>query len=327
MAKVLGLGNALVDIMTRLENDDLLSKFELPKGSMQLVDINFSEMVLENTMHLEKQQTSGGSAANTIHGLARLGVDTAFIGKVGEDELGTFFYDDMLQTKIHPFLLKGNDQTGRAIALVSQDSERTFATYLGAAIELDKNDLKEKYFKNVDYLHIEGYLVQNHELIEHAVKMAKNMGLKVSLDLASYNVVEDNLGFLKRIVKEYVDIVFANEEEAKSFTGMDPQKALVNLSEIAEIAIVKIGKDGSFVKKGDEIFRIDTIDAEPIDTTGAGDLYAAGFLYGLVNNQPMDICGKIGSVLSGKVIEGMGAKIEDDKWDNVKKMITDVLQS
>lgn len=324
MAKVLGLGNALVDIMTRLENDELLGKFELPKGSMQLVDITFSEMVLENTIHLSKQQTSGGSAANTIHGLARLGVESAFIGKVGEDELGTFFYDDMLEAKIHPFLLKGHDQTGRAIALVSQDSERTFATYLGAAIELNKNDLKEKYFKNVDYLHIEGYLVQNHELIENAVKMAKNLGLKVSLDLASYNVVEDNLGFLKRIVKDYVDIVFANEEEAKSFTGMDPQKALVHLSEITEIAVVKVGKDGSYIKKDDEIYKVDSIDAEPIDTTGAGDLYAAGFLYGLVHGHSLDKCGKYGSILSGKVIEGMGAKIIESKWTEIKQMIESV---
>ncbi len=324
MAKIIGLGNALVDIMTQLETDRTLDKFELPKGSMQLVDEAFSKMVVENTVHLKKKQTSGGSAANTIHGLAKLNIDTAFIGKVGEDEFGTFFYDDMLEAGIKPLLLKGENHTGKAIALVSEDSERTFATYLGAAIELVPDDLKIEYFKGFDYLHIEGYLVQNQELIEKAVKMASDNNLKVSLDMASYNIVEANLDFLKRIVAEYVDILFANEEEAKSFTSKEPREALDEIAKIVDIAVVKIGKNGSLIKSDGKDYKVDIIPAKSQDTTGAGDLYAAGFLYGLSKGLSLDKCGKIGTVLGGKVIEGIGAKIDEKRWEEAKNMIKEI---
>ncbi len=201
MARVLGMGNALVDIMTNLEDDAILEQFNLPKGSMQLVDHEYSNMVNEGTNHLKKQIASGGSAANTIHGLARLGIDTGFIGKVGNDDFGRFFKTDMESIGINPLLLSGNSATGKAIALISPDSERTFATYLGAAVELSADDILVEHFVNYDFFHIEGYLVQNHALIERAVKVAKQNGLKITLDMASYNVVEENLDFLHMILQ------------------------------------------------------------------------------------------------------------------------------
>lgn len=321
MAKVLGMGNALVDILIRLKSDDTLKEFNLPKGSMQLVDFEFSNKVNTGTDHLEKQIASGGSAANTIHGIAKMGIDTGFIGKVGEDELGTFFYDDMLNSNIHPQLLKSNTPSGKAMALISPDSERTFATYLGAAVELSPDDILSDHFEGYDYFHIEGYLVQNHALIENAVKFAKENGLKVTLDMASYNVVEENLEFLKFILDKYVDIVFANEEEAKSFTGKEPEEALNEFAKLCEIAVVKIGKNGSLIKKGTEMFKVGSIDANPADTTGAGDLYASGFIYGLINNYSLDKCGRIGSVLAGKTIEVIGPKMDEFKWKEVKNLI------
>lgn len=324
MAKVLGIGNALVDIMTRLESDDTLQKFELPKGSMQLVDIDLSNKVFLGTDHLEKLIASGGSAANTIHGLAQLGIESGFIGKVGNDELGSFFYEDMVKSGISPLLLKSNTATGKAIALVSKDSERTFATYLGAAVELSANDLTSELYDGYDYFHIEGYLVQNHELIEKAVKLAKQLGLKVSLDMASYNVVEDNLDFLKKIIREYVDIVFANEEEAKAFTGKQPDEALLDFASQCEIAVVKIGKKGSLIKKGDEIHRVKAIEANSIDTTGAGDLYASGFLYGLIKGYGLDKCGRIGSLISGRTIEIMGPKMTSETWQEIRSKLDQI---
>lgn len=321
MEKVLGIGNALVDIMTKLKNDDLLKENNLPRGSMQLIDQDFADKLTEATRDLEKLQSSGGSAANTIHGLARLGVPTGFIGKVGKDELGDLFHDDMKNNKIDPKLFRSQTTTGRSIALVSPDSERTMATMLGAAVELSPDDLKESIFEGYDYLHIEGYLILNHELLKKAFELAKKQGMKVSLDLASYNVVEDNLEFLKTFVKDYVDIIFANEEEAKSFTGKEPEAALDDLAEVCDIAVVKVGKEGSFVKKGAEKVKIDPIDVKPVDTTGAGDAYAGGFLYGLINNFSLDKSGYIGAVLAGKVIEVIGAKMDDAKWKEVYKMI------
>jgi sugar/nucleoside kinase (ribokinase family) len=318
MDKVLGLGNALVDIMTKLNSDNLLQKLNLPKGSMQLVEDTVSANIMEQIKHFNPKLTSGGSAANTIHGLAQLGVKTGFIGKVGNDDMGKFFIEDMKKADINPLLLKSSTPTGKAIALVSPDSERTFATYLGAAIELSDKDIDKNIFGNYQYLHIEGYLVQNHQLIEEAVKTAKQKGLKVSLDLASFNVVEDNLDFLKRIVKDYVDIIFANEEEAKSFTGLEPEQALDLLSDLCEIAVVKIGKKGSLIKNNGKTCKSGIIGVDAVDTTGAGDLYAAGFLYGLIHNLPAEDCGYMGALLSGKVIEHLGAKISDKGWNFIK---------
>lgn len=319
MEKVLGMGNALVDIMTKIDNDNTLEQLNLPKGSMQLVDADFSKEAIEKTSHLNPIMTSGGSAANTIHGLAKLGVDTGFIGKVGKDELGEFFKTDLENSNIQPLLLQSETPTGKALALVSPDSERTFATHLGAAVELTANDVNGNVFDGYKYFHIEGYLVQNHELIETSIMLAKEKGLKVSLDLASYNVVEDNLDFLKRVVNDYVDILFANEEEAKSFTEKNPEEALNEIAEMCEYAIVKIGKKGSYVKHKGEITHVGIIGIDALDTTGAGDLYAAGFLYGLVKDLTMEQCATMGSLLSGKVIENLGAKISDNGWKEIKE--------
>lgn len=321
MAKVLGMGNALVDIMTKLNSDETLEKFSLPKGSMQLVDNIVSEKVNNGTDDLEKQIASGGSAANTIHGLAKLGIETGFVGKVGRDDFGKFFSEDLVNSNIKPELLLSETATGKAMALISQDSERTFATYLGAAVELSASDLSEELFKGYHYFHIEGYLVQNHDLLERAVKLAKENNLTISLDLASYNVVEDNIDFLQKIIREFVDIVFANEEEAKAITGKQPEDALEELSSYCNIAVVKIGKDGSFIKKGNEKHTVGVIKANSIDTTGAGDLYASGFLYGMCNNFPLDKCGALGSVLSGKVIEVIGPKMDENKWQEVHDLL------
>ena len=322
MSKVLGIGNALVDIMTRLDSDDVLQLFNLPKGSMQLVDGNLSDIINQGTDSFEKTIASGGSAANTIHGLARLGIDTGVLGKVGKDELGLYFKKDMESSGIKPLLFESDTSSGKAIALISPDSERTFATFLGAAVEMGPDDLSDEIYKGYDYFHIEGYLVQNHHLIEQAVKLAKKNGLKICLDMASYNVVEDNLEFLQRIVKEYVDIVFANEEEAKAFTGKEAEEALHDFASICDIAVVKVGKMGSLIKQGNHVFRIHAITAKSIDTTGAGDLYAAGFIYGLIKGFSLDICGKIGSILAGKTIEVVGPKMTPDKWDEVHQMLS-----
>ncbi|MFO7842224.1 MAG: adenosine kinase [Bacteroidales bacterium] len=321
MDKVLGIGNALVDIMRMLPDDSTLEKFSLKKGSMQLSERDFADKVDKETVKFKKSQSSGGSAANTIHGLASLGAPAGYIGKVGNDSFGEFFSNDMKANGIVPFMLKTMTETGRAMALISPDSERTFATYLGAAVELSDIDLLEEQFKDYKYLHIEGYLVLNHKLMLKAAQLAKANHMKISLDLASYNVVEENLEFLKEYVKNNVDIIFANEEEAKAFTGKDPEEALIELAKESEIAVVKVGKNGSFVKSNDKVYKIAPFDANLIDTTGAGDLYASGFLYGLVNKMPLDKCGEIGSLCASKVIEVVGSKMSPETWNDIKQKI------
>ncbi len=317
MSKVLGMGNALVDILTRMDSDELLEKLKFPKGSMQLVDAETSAQVLSQIAHLKTEQASGGSAANTIHGLSCLGVSTGFLGKVGNDDLGEFFKKDMSANNIEPKLLTSNNASGKAIALISPDSERTFATFLGAAVELCAEDIIEELFQGYTHFHIEGYLVYNQPLIEKALKCAKNANLIISLDLASFNVVEDNHAFLKEMVAEYVDILFANEEEAKAFTKKEHKEALEEMAKDCNIAVLKLGKDGSLIKHFETVFEVGVIPANSIDTTGAGDLYAAGFLYGLLNFMSVDKCGEIGALLSGNVIEVVGPKMDENRWKKI----------
>lgn len=321
MTKILGIGNALVDVLTQLENDNLLTELELPKGSMQLVDAEKSEKIQNQSKNLKKQMASGGSAANTIHGLAKLGIETAFIGTVGEDDTGNFFRGDLVKNNITPQLLVSQSPSGISNAMISKDGERTFGTFLGAAIELSSANINDGQFAGYDVLHVEGYLVQNHDLLEAILKTAKNNGLKLSIDLASYNVVEDNLEFLNRMITSYVDIVFANEDEAKAFTGKEPEDALNEISKITDIAIVKTGGKGSIIKQGDTIVEVVVKEIEPMDTTGAGDLYAAGFIYGLINDLPLKKAGEIGSLLASTVIKNIGAKISDENWKKVRKEV------
>jgi len=316
MKRVLGIGNALVDIVITLENDEKLPLLNLPKGSMQLVDKDRSNAILDSLKGTKWIEAAGGSAANTIHGLAKLGVPAGFIGMIGEDELGGFFVRDMIDAGVEPFMIHSDEQTGRAIALITPDSERTFATYLGAAVGLSASHIANfpSVFGKFNILHLEGYLVQNHELIEMALAEAKKNNLLVSLDLASYNIVETNRDFLERMIKNYVDIVFANEDEAKSLTGKDPREALISISKVCKIAVVKTGRNGSLVHTGNEIIEIGIIPVIPLDTTGAGDLYASGFLYGLAHDLPLNKCGDLGALLAGNVVEVMGAKMPEERW-------------
>ena len=321
MTKIIGIGNALVDVLNKLESDELLEQLGLPKGSMQLVDEQKAGHVKNNTKHLEKEMASGGSAANTINGLAKLGVKTAFVGTVGNDETGKFFSDDLLKNGVEPRLNISNTPSGIAHAMISKDGERTFGTFLGASIELSPDHIKPETFKGYDLVHVEGYLVQNHALLEKILKTAKEQGLEVSLDLASYNVVEDNLDFLKEMVKKYVDIVFANEEEAKAFTGKEPAEALDEIAGMVKIAVVKIGSEGSLVKSDGKVVKIEPQKVDVVDTTGAGDLFAAGFLYGYVNHLPFEEAGRIGTMLASKVITGYGAKLNEKDWKEIKEKL------
>jgi sugar/nucleoside kinase (ribokinase family) len=317
MKRILGMGNALVDVIIRLENEGILDTLGLPKGSMQLVDAERSQQILETLKGHKRSLSAGGSAANAIHGLAKLGAPVGYIGVIGEDELGGSFVMDMINAGVEPHMIHSNRETGRAVALITPDSERTFATFLGAAIELIADHLNPEVFMKYDYFHIEGYLVQNHELIERAVLLAKENNLMVSLDLSSYNVVEANHDFLHEIITNYVDIVFANEEEARAFTGLEPYEAVEEISKICKVAVVKTGPKGSLIQRNDELIEIGIIPVSPIDTTGAGDLYAAGFLFGHSVGMSLKECGELGALMAGNVIEVLGSKMNDTQWGKI----------
>ena len=326
MASILGIGNALTDILAILPDDTLLQELALPKGSMQHVDRETGNRIWEKLKPLGADLVAGGSAANTINGAATFGMESGFIGKVGDDDLGSLFKSNQEKDGIRSILLKGDNPTGRAMVLITPpNAERTFAVYLGAALELVPDDLHPEWFEGWDYFHIEGYLVQNHATVRRAIELAKAAGCRISIDLASYNVVEANLEFLHEIVEEYVDIVFANETEAEAFTGLPPREALDSIARICDTAIVKIGKDGSMVRRGEELHFIKARPAAAIDATGAGDLYAAGFLYAHSIGMPLKTCGDIGSAIAAKVVEVVGTKIDQPRWIAAKKEINELI--
>ncbi|MFT4167955.1 MAG: adenosine kinase [Dysgonomonas sp.] len=315
--KVLGMGNALVDVLALIENDSLLTQLELPKGSMQLIDAAKKEALHKAMEDKEKFLASGGSASNTITGIAKLGVNTGFIGRVGKDFFGNYYKEDLEKYNVKSLLRICNEDSGVATTFVSKDGQRTFGTYLGAAAGLTAEDLKTEDFAGYNYFYIEGYLVQNLDLIRKAVALAHENGAKVVLDMASYNVVEASKDFLLEIIPQYVDILFANEEEAKALCNTEPEKALDIIADMVEIAIVKIGEKGSWIKRGEEKVFVPALKVDCMDTTGAGDLYASGFLYGLINSKSLKESGEIGTLLAGNVIQVMGPKMNDDKWNEL----------
>ena len=324
VSSVAGMGNALMDILVRIDSDDILRRLELPKGSMTLIDKDKSFQILEMIKSLPKSYTPGGSAANTIRGIAALQDPAAYIGSVGKDELGNMFRESIAEENVKPLLVTGTHPTGYAIGFITPDSERTFATYLGAATEISPEKLKKEMFSGHRIFHIEGYLIIDHPLILRALKMAKDAGAEVSYDMASYNVVEANRDFIREILTDYVDIVFANEEEARAFSGQDPQGALEDLATYCKVAVVKTGASGSLIKMDEESYIVKAIDAESIDTTGAGDLYAAGFLHGYLKGMLPEQCGRIGSLLGGKVIETIGTKMSNDTWEEIFRQIRQI---
>jgi sugar/nucleoside kinase (ribokinase family) len=321
---ILGIGNALVDMITLIDNDLVLNKFSLPKGSMQLVDKDKSEIIKEGTSGFKRTFVSGGSAANTIHGLAMLGITTGFIGSVGKDGTGDFFENDMKNAGVNTLLFRRSSVTGTAVALISPDTERTFATHLGAAVELNADDIYQASFKGYDILYLEGYLIYNKPLVEKACSIAKQQRMKIALDLASFNVVDAHLKIFREIIDKYVDILFANEEEAKSLTGKGRNEALNIISDLCEVAVIKVGSDGSLIKSGNKVIKVDPIPVNCIDTTGAGDLYASGFLYGLASGYNLKKCGLTGSLLAGKVIEVTGARLDEKKWIEINEIIREI---
>ena len=328
MKSILGIGNALTDILAVFPDETMLREYHLPPGSMQHVDLETGDRIWDKLKEVGVKYVPGGSAANTITCTSIFGMPSGFIGKIGNDELGHLYRSSLEQSGVKTTLLTGTKGSGRAMCFITgANAERTFADYMGAALELVPEDLKPEFFEGYDYFHIEGYLVQNQDLIRKAVQMAKEAGCIIAIDMASDNGVESNEAFFHNLVEKYIDIVFANESEARAYTKKEPREALDELAEQCRIAIVKVGKDGSMVKAGDEYHFIDPWPAATIDATGAGDTYAAGFLYAHSLGMPLKVCGEVGSIIAAKVVEVIGTKIDIPRWKAAKEEIRRLIAS
>lgn len=314
MKKVLGIGNALVDVLLEIEDDHQIEKFGLALGGMEMIDADKKRIIHAEIKHLKQKLASGGSTSNTIYGLAKLGAMTGFIGKISNDEAGEFFKNDMLRANINTHFLYSDIDTGIATTFISRNGERTFATYLGAAATMSPDELDIEIFKQYDIIHVEGYLIFNRDLVLDICKKAKQHGLLISMDMASYNLVESMHGLVEELLVDYVDIIFANEDEARAFTGKEEKEALEILSEYCSVAVVKLGARGSIAKVNGVVTEIPPAPGERIDTTGAGDIYAAGFLYGIINNFSVEESGALASRLGAACIQTIGARMADEHY-------------
>ena len=323
---ILGIGNALTDMLVSLSSDDVLKQYQLAKGSMSLVDSQMQTDVLSSVAGCPYSLSLGGSAGNTIRAMARLGTEVGFIGKVGNDSTGDFYIQALRNVNVAPYILRSENQSGRCLSLVSPDGERTFVTHLGAALDLQAHDIDPMIFNGYDCLYVEGYLVQDHDLIHNTISKAKECGLKVAIDLASFNVVRENRAFLHNLVEKYVDIIFANEEEAHEFSRLnDVMESLHYIGKMCELTIIKTGTKGAIIKRGNEVVEVGIMAAaKRVDTTGAGDFYAAGFLSALCEGMSLRQCGTIGAITAGKVIEVVGTTLGEDTWRDILHLIEKV---
>lgn len=320
-SRIVGVGNALVDILAH-ENDDFLNKTGGAKGGMTYVEAKFIDQMLEITSKPPKI-VPGGSACNTIVGVGKLGGTPRFVGKCGNGKLGVFFENDLKHHNVEPMLFRSNLPTGRVLSVITPDAQRSMFTFLGAAADMLPQDISEDCFEGAAIVHIEGYLLFNSDLILRVLKTAKASGALVSLDLPSYNVVKESLTLLRHIVESFVDIFMANEDEARAYTGQsDETRAVKALAEKVDIAVLKIGKRGSVIAHNNAMLPIAPQGSgQAVDTTGAGDLWAAGFLYGLVNGLPLEKCGALGSACGYEVCQVIGANIPEAAWQRIKKLL------
>ena len=318
---IVGVGSALVDMLAR-ESDAFLEARGVKKGGMDLVESDYIEQLVAQ-IDEPPFIVPGGSACNTAIGVGMLGGKARFVGKLGQDQLGDLFQQDLKKNHVEPVLFTSALPTGRVLSVITPDAQRSMFTYLGAAAELKPGEITPDCFDKAAVVHVEGYLLFNRELMLATIKAAKAAGARVSLDLASFNVVEASKDLLDKIIADYIDILIANEDEARAFTGQtDEEKALAALSENVELAVLKVGHRGSMVNYQGRDIKIDPmVCPQAVDTTGAGDLWAAGFLFGLVNGYSIKKSGEFASACGAEVCQVIGANIPEDGWARIRKLI------
>ena len=325
--KVLGIGNALLDVLLQLENDNTLAEIGIQKGIMDLISENQMRAIHRAQAGLSRSEAPGGSVCNTMRAMAYLDAEVGYIGKVGIDTIGDFYENAIRKAGVTPHILRTEGISGCSTILISPDGERTMATFLGPAATLSASEISDELFSVYDCLYIEGYLISNEALFLPALQRAKKAGLKIALDLSNFNIVNGFKELLSEVIPQYVNILFSNKDEAEAFTGLNAEKAVQKISEQIDISVVTIGKRGALVgSRGEVIIVPTTTGSNPIDTTGAGDNFAAGFLYGLTHEASLSQAAQIGSLLADHVIKTIGPQIPDESWCQIKLKVDEILR-
>ncbi len=319
MRPLLSIGAGLVDCLAYV-SDEFLNTIPGAKGGMELIDADTLIDIL-GRLPEKPVRAPGGSAANTASGYGRLGGKAGMLAKVGLDDTAAFYRDSFQRAGVDTSRFKVSEAvpTGTCISMITPDSERTMRTCLGASETLGTADIDHDDFHGFEHVHVEGYLLFNRDLILHVLKLAKECGCTVSLDLASPEVVAGSKDILPQLLREYVDMAFANEAEAAMFCGSErPEDGLDALSGLCDLAVVKLGADGALIRRDGESVRVSAMKVEAVDTTGAGDIWASGFLFGVLSGHDLERSGTLGARLGAEVVQVTGAALDDEIWDKIR---------
>lgn len=312
---VVGVGAALVDLLLE-EEDHFVAGMGSQKGGMTLVELPTIDQAVKSTSKTIKA-VPGGSACNTMVGIGNLGGKARMIGRLGKDELGQAFLGGLLKAGVDHRIQVSDAPTGRVLSVVTPDAQRTMFTYLGASSTLHPDDIKPEHFADAGMVLLEGYLLFNRPVVERIVDLARKSGSKLILDLASFQVVEATRDFLDKLLHENVDIVLANEDEAKAYTGLGHAESLEVLGGKVATAVVKLGKDGVLIASGKQRYQVSGFPVKALDTTGAGDLWASGFLHGLTQGLSLEDSARLGCKVGSEVVQVLGAVIPDAGWGRI----------
>jgi len=315
MKQVIGVGAALIDLIASV-SEEWVVRQKKPKGGMN--SVNWGELghILGNVEDISI--IPGGSASNTMVGLARLGGKARFVCKVGNDDLGDTYSLNLYRNGVEGYVRKSSTPTGRVLSAVTPDAQRTMFTFLGASSELLPAEVSETPFQGANFLYLEGYLAYNPSILLHCIHIARSKGLEVVFDCGSFGVVQECRFIIDKLIEERsIDILIANEDEARILTRVEEDLACMEMAKMAKVAVIKIGKRGSIIGLKDEIIRIDAFQAKAVDTTGAGDLWASGFLYGYSNDWPLEKCGELASAAAAEVVQIMGPIIPDEAYERL----------
>ncbi|MBU4493468.1 MAG: adenosine kinase [Nanoarchaeota archaeon] len=320
---VVGIGYPLLDKVAKV-SEDFIVKNGLTKSKMHLVSSEQSKKILSMLDERFVKNYPGGSAANSLVAVCRLGGNPLFLGMTGNDLNGNTYRNLIKKIGILSDLKSCDEIQGTSVIMVTPDTERTMATNLGAGMNLTKEHINLDDISNSKILHIEGYQLdgeKQREAVLHAMEHAKRNNVLVSIDLADRALIERHRDKINMIIKDYADIIFANEDEAEKLTGKKPIEAVMEIKKFCKIAIVKIGKKGSLIMDKDGLHRINGFKVDAINTTGAGDAYAGGFLYGISHGFDVKTSGKIASYVAAQVVASHDSMINRSLKEEIKNII------
>jgi len=326
--RIIGVGSPIVDLLAEVPDEHLV-KVGGDKGGMELVD---HAQMLGHIEHLpsETRTAPGGSAANTVFAMAHLEHPGAFLGKLGQDDHAELYHTEFARRggDISRFKRHEGAPTAVCLSLITPDSQRTMRTFLGAAATMEPEEVSVDDFHGHGHAHVEGYLLFNRDLIFAVLEAAKAAGCTVSLSLGSFEVVNAAKDILPDLLDRYVDMVFANEDEAEAFCGdPDPEKGLEALGRHCEIVGITLGPDGALLRHGDHVHRAEVHAAEIVlDTTGAGDLWAAGFLLGHLNGHGLELSARFAAIMGSLAVQRIGAGLDDEGVALAKQLFAEAIE-